>query len=100
MRKNYDVAEAILQINPDAKFTCRDNDTDKIEWAQGQGPMPNENQIDAAAQLIDQNGKKTKVFHNGLMAQLLDIENRLRALEGTQQPAKLNDLRKAMGARM
>lgn len=36
---NYDVASAILAINPNAQVTIKDEDLDKIEWLAGTTPI-------------------------------------------------------------
>jgi hypothetical protein len=47
--KDYDVAEALLAIQSDARFSVEDNDTDKISYVLWSGGLPTEAAIDTAA---------------------------------------------------
>ena len=61
MTDNYDVASAILAINPNAQVTIKDEDLDKIEWLAGTTPIAKD---DIQAKIDE---LKTEVF---------DLENK------------------------
>lgn len=55
--KQYQVADALLLIQPGAQFGVVDNDTDRIEYIVWTPPEPTEAEIDAAGVIVTQHGQ-------------------------------------------
>jgi hypothetical protein len=96
--KDYDVAEALLAIQSDARFSVEDNDTDKISYVLWSGGLPTEAAIDTAAILGESVRAKREVsreaergFSNYMLvheyAVLLRAWQKVEAWNAAGQPA-------------
>ena len=92
------IDKAILQINPNAEFTYKNDDINTIEWHNGTTPI---SKSDIQAQLpaveLDIALEKVRIKRNGLLAEtdyvaLSDLQGTLLTTEMTNYRQALRDI--------